>query len=72
MARGVVACELRQQPRLPERDWPQTDALAARVIQLYKTPKAEAVPDTLEDVRYLPSWTGLDFANPDSGFRYGL
>jgi type VI secretion system protein ImpL len=46
--------------------------LMARVTQLYREPKPEAVPDTLGEARYLPTWTGLDLADPDSSFRYGL
>ncbi|MBN3775982.1 type VI secretion system membrane subunit TssM [Burkholderia sp. Ac-20345] len=47
-------------------------ALTARVTQLYKEPKPEAVPDTLTDARYLPTFPGLDLSDPDSTWRYGL
>ncbi|MFC0400775.1 type VI secretion system membrane subunit TssM [Paraburkholderia rhizosphaerae] len=47
-------------------------SLASTVAQLYREPKPEVVPDTLNDARYLPRWTGLDLAAPDSRFRYGL
>ncbi|ACC75165.1 type VI secretion system membrane subunit TssM [Paraburkholderia phymatum] len=50
----------------------KTQALAARVAQLYHDPKAEAVPDTLSAARYLPTYQGLDLSDPDSTFRYGL
>ncbi|MEM5435491.1 type VI secretion system membrane subunit TssM [Paraburkholderia diazotrophica] len=50
----------------------KTQALAAKVAQLYRDPKPEAVPDTLSESRYLPTWTGLDLSDPDSRFRYGL
>ncbi|REG61317.1 type VI secretion system protein ImpL [Paraburkholderia sp. BL6669N2] len=50
----------------------KTQALAAKVAQLYREPKPEAVPDTLGEARYLPTWTGLDLSDPDSRFRYGL
>ncbi|RQV75098.1 type VI secretion system membrane subunit TssM [Burkholderia cenocepacia] len=47
-------------------------ALTARVSQLYKAPKPEAVPDMLADARDLPTFPGLDLSNPDSTWRYGL
>jgi len=47
-------------------------ALTARVTQLYKEPKPEAVPDTLTESRYLPTFPGLDLSDPDSAWRYGL
>ncbi|WP_334039923.1 type VI secretion system membrane subunit TssM [Burkholderia ambifaria] len=47
-------------------------ALTARVAELYKTPKLQAVPDTLTDARYLPTFPGLDLSDPDSAWRYGL
>jgi len=50
----------------------KTQTLAARVTQLYRDPKPEAVPDTLSDARYLPTLTGLDLSNPDGSYRYGL
>lgn len=50
----------------------KTQALAAKVTQLYKEPKPEAVPDTLTDARYLASHPGLDLSNPDSAYRFGL
>ncbi|MFM0738166.1 type VI secretion system membrane subunit TssM [Paraburkholderia xenovorans] len=50
----------------------KTQALAAKVAQLYREPKADAVPDTLGDAHSLPSFTGLDLSAPDSRFRYGL
>lgn len=37
----------------------KTQALASRVTSLYKEPKPEAVPDTLSEALYLPTWTGL-------------
>lgn len=50
----------------------KTQALAARVTQLYHDPKPEAVPDTLGAAQYLPTYQGLDLSDPDSTFRYGL
>jgi type VI secretion system protein ImpL len=50
----------------------KAQALAAKVAQLYKEPKSEAVPDTLTDARYLPTYQGLDLSDPDSTYRYGL
>ncbi|WP_321789256.1 type VI secretion system membrane subunit TssM [Paraburkholderia sp. J94] len=50
----------------------KTQALAARVTQLYHDPKPEAVPDTLSAARYLPTYQGLDLSDPGSTFRYGL
>lgn len=50
----------------------KTATLASRVGQLYKTPKPEAVPDTLTEARYLPAYPGLDLSAPDSGWRFGL
>ncbi|QGZ64081.1 type VI secretion system membrane subunit TssM [Paraburkholderia acidisoli] len=50
----------------------KTQTLAARVTQLYRDPKPEAVPDTLSEARYLPTLTGLDLSDPDSSYRYGL
>jgi type VI secretion system protein ImpL len=50
----------------------KTQALASRVSALYKQPKPEAVPDTLSEALYLPTWTGLNLAEPDGNFRYGL
>ncbi|BFG73747.1 type VI secretion system membrane subunit TssM [Paraburkholderia terrae] len=50
----------------------KTQTLAAKVAQLYREPKPEAVPDTLSEARYLPTSTGLDLSDPDSRFRYGL
>jgi type VI secretion system protein ImpL len=50
----------------------KTQALAAKVAQLYRDPRPEAVPDTLNESRYLQTWTGLNLSDPDSGFRYGL
>lgn len=50
----------------------KTQALAARVTQLYREPKPEAVPDTLSEARYLPTLTGLDLSDPESSYRYGL
>ncbi|WP_250475273.1 type VI secretion system membrane subunit TssM [Caballeronia sp. GAFFF1] len=50
----------------------KTQSLAARVAALYKEPKPEAVPDTLSEALYLPTWTGLNLAEPDTSFRYGL
>ncbi|CAB3772176.1 type VI secretion protein VasK [Burkholderia sp. MSh2] len=50
----------------------KVQALAARVTQLYKEPKPEAVPDTLTEARYLPTFPNLDLSNPGSTWRYGL
>ncbi|WP_175771301.1 type VI secretion system membrane subunit TssM [Burkholderia ambifaria] len=50
----------------------KVQALTARVTELYKTPKLQAVPDTLTDARYLPTFPGLDLSDPDSAWRYGL
>ncbi|MEM5343151.1 type VI secretion system membrane subunit TssM [Paraburkholderia azotifigens] len=50
----------------------KTQQLAARVSQLYRDPKPEAVPDTLSEALYLPTLTGLDLADPDGSYRYGL
>ncbi len=50
----------------------KTQALAARVTQLYHDPRPEAVPDTLSAARYLPTYQGLDLSDPDGTFRYGL
>ncbi|CAB3748244.1 type VI secretion protein VasK [Burkholderia puraquae] len=50
----------------------KVQALTARVTQLYKEPKPEAVPDTLTDARDLPAFPGLDLSSPDITWRYGL
>jgi type VI secretion system protein ImpL len=50
----------------------KTQALAAKVTALYRTPNPEAIPDTLSDARYLPTLTGLDLSAPDGSYRYGL
>ncbi|KVD41090.1 type VI secretion protein VasK [Burkholderia ubonensis] len=50
----------------------KTAALGARVGQLYKAPKPEAVPDVLTDARYLPTFPGLDLSDPSGGWRFGL
>lgn len=50
----------------------KTQALAAKVTQLYKEPKLESVPDTLTDARYLASHPGLDLSDPVSAYRFGL
>ncbi|WP_321963538.1 type VI secretion system membrane subunit TssM [Paraburkholderia sp. J7] len=50
----------------------KTQALTAKVTQLYRDPKPETVPDTLSEARYLPTLTGLDLSDPDGGYRYGL
>lgn len=50
----------------------KVQALAARVTQLYKAPKPEAVPDTLTEARHLPTFPGLDLSAPSSTWRYGL
>ncbi|MXN79733.1 type VI secretion system membrane subunit TssM [Burkholderia sp. 4701] len=50
----------------------KVQALAARVTQLYKEPKPEAVPDTLTEARYLPTFPNLDLSDPGSTWRYGL
>lgn len=47
-------------------------ALLAKVTQLYKAPKPEAVPDTLSDAQYLPTYPGLNLSSPGSAYRYGL
>jgi type VI secretion system protein ImpL len=46
--------------------------LAARVAQLYKEPKPQAVPDTLSEARDLPTFPGLNLSDPDTSWRYGL
>ncbi|MGN6317463.1 type VI secretion protein IcmF/TssM N-terminal domain-containing protein, partial [Trinickia sp.] len=46
--------------------------LAARVAQLYKEPKPQAVPDTLTEARDLPAFPGLNLSDPDASWRYGL
>ncbi|TCW85047.1 type VI secretion system membrane subunit TssM [Burkholderia sp. SRS-46] len=50
----------------------KVQALTARVTQLYKMPKPDAVPDTLTEARYLPTFPGLDLSDPSSTWRYGL
>jgi type VI secretion system protein ImpL len=50
----------------------KVQSLATRVTQLYKEPKPEAVPDTLTEARYLPTFPNLDLSDPDSTWRYGL
>ena len=50
----------------------KTQALTAKVTQLYKEPKLDAVPDTLTDARYLAGYPGLDLSDPDSAYRFGL
>jgi type VI secretion system protein ImpL len=50
----------------------KTQALAAKVTQLYKEPKLETVPDTLTDARYLASYPSLDLSDPDGAYRFGL
>ncbi|WP_174363218.1 type VI secretion system membrane subunit TssM [uncultured Caballeronia sp.] len=50
----------------------KTRVLSAKVTQLYKSPKPEAVPDALTDARYLPTYPGLDLSSPESKYRYGL
>ncbi|CAN7759785.1 type VI secretion system membrane subunit TssM [Caballeronia sp. LjRoot34] len=50
----------------------KTQALLAKVTQLYKAPKPEAVPDTLADARYLATYPGLDLSSPDIAYRFGL
>ena len=50
----------------------KAQALSAKVVQLYRTPNPEAVPDTLTDAQYLASYPGLDLAEPDSAYRFGL
>ena len=47
-------------------------ALDARVRQLYKTPNPQAIPDTLSEARYLPTFPGLDLSAPESSYRFGL
>ncbi|HTI18730.1 MAG TPA: type VI secretion protein IcmF/TssM N-terminal domain-containing protein, partial [Trinickia sp.] len=46
--------------------------LAARVAQLYKEPKPQAVPDTLTEARDLPTFPGLSLSDPGTSWRYGL
>ncbi|MPV71358.1 type VI secretion system membrane subunit TssM [Burkholderia sp. BE17] len=50
----------------------KVQSLATRVTQLYREPKPEAVPDTLTEARYLPTFPNLDLSDPDSTWRYGL
>ncbi|HDR9039033.1 TPA: type VI secretion system membrane subunit TssM [Burkholderia vietnamiensis] len=50
----------------------KVQALAGRVSQLYKEPKPEAVPDTLTEARYLPTFPNLDLSDPAGTWRYGL
>ena len=50
----------------------KAQTLSAKVTQLYRTPKPEAVPDTLTDARYLATYPGLDLSAPDNAYRYGL
>ncbi|HIH2619994.1 TPA: type VI secretion system membrane subunit TssM [Burkholderia cenocepacia] len=50
----------------------KVQALTARVTQLYKTPKPQAVPDTLTEARNLPTFPNLDVSDPGSEWRYGL
>jgi len=50
----------------------KVQALTARVTALYKTPELQAVPDTLTEARYLPTFPGLDLSAPDIAWRYGL
>ncbi|WP_408238876.1 MULTISPECIES: type VI secretion system membrane subunit TssM [Paraburkholderia] len=47
-------------------------ALAARVEHLYTEPNFGALPDTLTDARYLATHAGLDLAEPDGAYRFGL
>ncbi len=50
----------------------KVELLTKHVEQLYKTPRSEAVSDTLNETRSLASHTSLDLAHPDSTYRYGL
>ncbi|ASV99250.1 type VI secretion system membrane subunit TssM [Paraburkholderia aromaticivorans] len=50
----------------------KTQTLAAKVAQLYNEPKPEAIPDTLSEASNLPAFPGLDLADPDSAYRFGL
>ncbi|WP_419690157.1 type VI secretion system membrane subunit TssM [Burkholderia theae] len=50
----------------------KVQVLAARVTQLYKAPKPEAVPDVLTEAHYLPTYPNLDLSDPGSTWRYGL
>ncbi|MBY4724792.1 MULTISPECIES: type VI secretion system membrane subunit TssM [Burkholderia] len=50
----------------------KVQALTTRVTSFYKTPKLQAVPDTLTEARNLPTHPGLDLSDPDSAWRYGL
>jgi len=47
-------------------------ALANRVTQIYKTPNPQGIPDILSEARYLPTYPGLDLAEPDRSYRFGL
>jgi type VI secretion system protein ImpL len=46
--------------------------LTARVMQLYKEPKPQAVPDALADARELPAFPGLTMSVPEAAWRFGL
>jgi len=50
----------------------KTQALTARVAQLYQTTQAEAIPGTLTDARDLPTYRGLDLSNPANAWQFGL
>ncbi|MDR5823379.1 type VI secretion system membrane subunit TssM [Caballeronia sp. LZ043] len=50
----------------------KTQALSAKVAQLYREPRPDGVPDALTDALHLPARTGLDLARPDASYRYGL
>jgi type VI secretion system protein ImpL len=50
----------------------KTQALTAKVTQLYRTPQTEAIPDTLTDARDLPAYRGLDLSNPANAWQFGL
>ncbi|MDR5760416.1 type VI secretion system membrane subunit TssM [Caballeronia sp. LZ035] len=50
----------------------KTQALSAKVAQLYREPRPDGVPDALTDALHLPARTGLDLAHPDASYRYGL
>ncbi|MBN3815708.1 type VI secretion system membrane subunit TssM [Paraburkholderia sp. Se-20369] len=47
-------------------------ALSSRVAGFYRSPKLDAVPQTLDDAQQLAGYRGLDLSAPDRAFRYGL
>ncbi|AOK55665.1 type VI secretion protein VasK [Burkholderia stagnalis] len=50
----------------------KTRALSSKVAGLYKAPKLDGVPDTLDDAQQLAGYRGLDLSAPGGAFRYGL